>query len=252
MLPSLFTVSSIFCGFFAIALVLDHPAPHDIYRASLAVFFGLFFDMADGRVARLTRTQSEFGVQLDSLADLVTFGVAPATILYAWAFGPRELSGALLGFAFVAAGALRLARFNVLAAHAPRSSHYFVGLPIPVGAGTLLSLIMLQQRTLAAPPTHRAEIVAFVLVVAYLMVSNVRYRTFKDVRPTPAALATVLAIGVAFLAVAVIFQPTLALLTLFGVYVASGLIESLIRRGKGPVDLPPALDSHQAQGEPRE
>src|SRR4051794_37418047 len=83
-LPNLFTLSSIFCGFYAFVLASGDPGPKQFYQASLAVFFGLFFDMADGRVARMTRTQSDFGVQLDSLADLITFGAAPAVIVHKW------------------------------------------------------------------------------------------------------------------------------------------------------------------------
>ena len=89
-LPNLFTVSSIFCGVYAIIHVSGIPTHQELYQASLAVFFGAFFDMADGRVARLTKTQSEFGVQLDSLADLVTFGIAPGIIVYHWAFHSME------------------------------------------------------------------------------------------------------------------------------------------------------------------
>lgn len=249
-LPSLFTVSSIFCGFFAIVLVTGNPTPQDIYRASLSVFFGVFFDMADGRVARMTRTQSEFGVQLDSLADLVTFGVAPATVLYAWAFGSQSFAGALLGFSFVATGALRLARFNVLASHAPHSLKFFVGLPIPIAAGTLLSLIMLQQRTVAAPPVHRPEIAAFVLVLAYLMVSNVHYRTFKDLRPTAPALTAIGAVVATFVVIAVLVQPTFALLSVFAVYVMSGLVEAIVSYVRRASITPPPASRPPGQGVP--
>src|SRR5689334_6823759 len=115
-LPNLFTVSSIFCGFYAITLCLDAPEPIHLYNAALAIFFGMFFDMADGRVARLTKTQSDFGVQLDSLADVVSFGVAPAVLLWRWALSSLGITGLVIGFIYVACGALRLARFNVLAA----------------------------------------------------------------------------------------------------------------------------------------
>ncbi|MEZ4272854.1 MAG: CDP-alcohol phosphatidyltransferase family protein [Myxococcota bacterium] len=109
-LPNLFTVSNIFCGFYAIVLICGEPGPEQFYRAGLAIFFGFFFDMADGRVARMTRTQSDFGVQLDSLSDMVTFGVAPALIVYRWGLSELGLWGIVVAFVYVACGALRLAR----------------------------------------------------------------------------------------------------------------------------------------------
>src|SRR5271156_4013796 len=115
-LPNLFTVSSIFCGFFAMTLWAGgEERTGRFYQAALAILFAIFFDGFDGRVARLTKTQSEFGVQLDSLADLVSFGVAPALLLYKWALQPLGFWGLFLAFLFTACGALRLARFNVLA-----------------------------------------------------------------------------------------------------------------------------------------
>src|SRR5437868_5856135 len=124
-LPNLFTLASVFCGFFAIVTVAEggHATAAQLYQAACAICFGFFFDLADGRVARLTKTQSSLGLQLDSLADLVTFGVAPALMMYRWGLdrltarvphvGPYL--GAVVAFLFVACAALRLARFNVLA-----------------------------------------------------------------------------------------------------------------------------------------
>src|SRR5271154_2210062 len=113
-LPNLFTVSSIFCGFYALALCAGDP-PGRYYQAGLAILFAIFFDAFDGRVARLTKTQSEFGMQLDSLADVVSFGAAPALLLYKWTLQPLGFWGLFLAFLFTACGALRLARFNLLA-----------------------------------------------------------------------------------------------------------------------------------------
>src|SRR5262249_23636579 len=107
-LPNAFTVSSIFCGFYAITECLDESTPIRLYRAAIAIFFGMFFDMFDGRVARLTRTQSDFGVQLDSLADVISFGAAPAVLLWRWALSSLGLLGLVVGFIYVACGALRL------------------------------------------------------------------------------------------------------------------------------------------------
>src|SRR5271165_1425679 len=118
-LPNLFTVTSIFCGFYALTLCSGDPSPAQLYQAALAILFAMFFDGFDGRVARLTRTQSQFGVELDSLADVVSFGVVPAMLLYKWALAELGLLGLLVCFSFASCGALRLARFNVLAQRSP-------------------------------------------------------------------------------------------------------------------------------------
>ena len=227
-LPNLFTLSSIFCGFYAIILAGQEPAPQQLYRASLAVFFGIFFDMADGRVARLTRTQSEFGVQLDSLADQVTFGVAPGVILYHWALSSLGLLGAAAAFVYVACGAMRLARFNVLAARAPGPMKYFIGVPIPTGAGVLLALVMFHQRTFASPPGHTLSILAVVLIVSYLMISNVRYRTFKNLKPTRTSLTILFTLLVLFAAISAKVKPTFALLAFSWGYLILGMLEEVI------------------------
>src|SRR5260221_10203387 len=114
-LPNLFTVSSIFCGFYAATLCTGEASPAQLYQAALAIFFGIFFDGFDGRVARLTKTQSQFGMELDSLADVITFGAAPALVVYRWALQPLGIAGIFIAFLFAACGALRLPRFNVLA-----------------------------------------------------------------------------------------------------------------------------------------
>lgn len=246
-LPNLFTVSNIFCGFYAISLCLDTPDALSLYRAALAIFFGMFFDMFDGRVARLTRTQSEFGVQLDSLADLVTFGTAPAFLVYRWSLYHADFVGLFSAFLFMLAGALRLARFNVLAAHESGPSKHFVGLPIPLAAGTVVALVM------ASYPFERSELDGALLVtlggaakpllslrilpgvamvvsigLAALMVSNVRYRTFKDLKINKKSGTILFVIGLSFAAVSSLLKPAFSLTLLFGGYILVGLLEELI------------------------
>src|SRR5436305_4200495 len=114
-LPNLFTVSSIFCGVYSITLSAGEPTGDNFYRAAVAIFFGSFFDAFDGRVARLTRTQSEFGVELDSLADVISFGVAPAILVFKWALSGLGFAGFFICSAYASCGAIRLARFNVIA-----------------------------------------------------------------------------------------------------------------------------------------
>src|ERR1700694_3066999 len=145
-LPNLFTVSSIFCGVYSITLSAGEPTGDNFYRAAGAIFFGSFFDAFDGRVARLTRTQTDFGVELDSLADVITFGVAPAILLYRWALFGLSTLGIAICAIYAACGAIRLARFNVLAhADTAGAARYFVGLPIPLAAGMLVSLVLALQ-----------------------------------------------------------------------------------------------------------
>jgi CDP-diacylglycerol--serine O-phosphatidyltransferase len=228
-LPNLFTVSSIFCGFYAMVLASGAPGPEQFRSAAWAVFFGIFFDMADGRVARLTKTQSDFGIQLDSLADVITFGAAPAVIVYKWGLARLGFVGALAAFTYVACGAMRLARFNVLAQRGPGAKKFFVGLPIPLAAGLLVSLVMFHQVTYAAQVVREINILVLILVVSYLMVSNIRYRSFKDLKPSARSLTLGLAVIAAFTLVAARYEPSFALLALFSAYVALGLVEEVVR-----------------------
>lgn len=230
-LPNLFTVSSIYCGIYAIAIATgtSHPAP--LYQASLAVFFGFFFDMADGRVARLTHTQSLFGVQLDSLADLVTFGVAPALIAYRWALAPLGMLGVLTAGTFVACSALRLARFNVLALRTPEGgpSAYFVGLPTPTSAGVVVSAVMYHQRAFGGLADFGGTVAIGMLCIGGLMVSNVRYPTFKNVHLRGKGLIGPALGMIVFAVLAIVWTPTLALASMVMGYVVIGLIDNMLR-----------------------
>src|SRR3972149_11266395 len=172
-LPNLFTCSSIFLGFYAITLCAGEATPAQLFTAALAIFFAIFFDAFDGRVARLTKTQSDFGVQLDSLADVVSFGAAPALLAYKWALGPLGFAGFFLCFAFAACGALRLARFNVLANRGEKgSSRFFVGLPIPLAAGTIVSIVIAHYRAFGSitDASARIPIAAVIALLSFLMV----------------------------------------------------------------------------------
>jgi len=123
-LPNLFTVASIFCGFYAAVIASEAASkgrPEDLYTACFAVLLAMVFDSVDGRVARLTRTQSDFGVQMDSLADVMSFGVVPALVAWHWGLSNYGQLGLAACFVFTACGAIRLARFNVLAARSPLS-----------------------------------------------------------------------------------------------------------------------------------
>lgn len=227
-LPNLFTVSSIFCGFYAITQCIDEPEPPRLYRAAIAIFFGMFFDMFDGRVARLTRTQSEFGMQLDSLADAISFGAAPGVLLWRWSLSSLGSAGLLIAFIYVACGTLRLARFNVLASREPGSSKHFVGLPIPLAAGTVVALVM-SSFPFDRPSLGGAPGVAIVtLLLAGLMVSGVRYRTFKDLKLSRKSISIIFVVLLVLAAVSSQLKPAVALAVLFLGYITLGLSEEVI------------------------
>lgn len=233
-LPSIFTVSSIFCGVLSIVLSTraeGATANHDFFMAAMAIFFGMFFDGFDGRVARLTKTQSEFGVQLDSLADVVTFGVAPAMLLYSWALKPLELTGIFVASLFVICGALRLARFNVMASKSESAGKYFLGLPIPIAAAIIFSLVIAATRGETPLVIPAGAAVVLVLVLSYLMVSNIRFHSLKEMRfSSPkglAFIATCLAFG-AIIALRV--RPSFVLISYGSVYILSGLFEEIFFR----------------------
>jgi CDP-diacylglycerol--serine O-phosphatidyltransferase len=226
-LPNLFTVSSIFCGVYSITLSAGEPTGDNFYRAAVAIFFGSFFDAFDGRVARLTRTQSEFGVELDSLADVVTFGVAPAILVYKWALGGLGFAGFFISSAYAACGAIRLARFNVIAHAESGTQRYFIGLPIPLAAGMLVSVVI-ALNTLREPVAEAVglwPIATLVLVLSFLMVSTIRYRTFKEAGLNPRTLLAFLVVIAVGVGVAIRGRPSLVLLVYFSFYVLLGLAE---------------------------
>lgn len=248
-LPNAFTVASIFCGFLAIMLATHAnlaPEAAEIQgdglfdgllsargaaafdRAGICLFFAAFFDAFDGRIARLTRTQSDFGVQMDSLADVISFGVAPGIIVYNWALYPLGTAGLVASFGFCACGTIRLARFNVLAARGLGSSKYFVGLPIPGASSMLISVIMAQSWGLGTGVEQHTSVLILVVILSYLMVSRIRFRTFKDFRPRMRTLPVILAVVVALVVGVALFKARLALVFAVGGYVALGLVEEVV------------------------
>ena len=173
-LPNLFTTASLFSGFFAAVEAIQG----NYQLACLAILASLVFDGLDGKVARATNTVSRFGVEYDSLSDLVAFGVAPAILVYMWGLQPLGRLGYLAAFLFVACGALRLARFNVQVEEVGTS--HFVGLPIP-GAASLVSTMILMWLELKGPaPLEPWLLVMIVFVLSFLMVSNIPYLSFKE------------------------------------------------------------------------
>jgi CDP-diacylglycerol--serine O-phosphatidyltransferase len=231
-LPNLFTLSAIFCGFYAILLTGSNPTPDDLYRASLLIIFAMFFDMIDGRVARLTRTQSAFGMEIDSLADVVSFGVAPAQLVYTWSLHSLGTFGVLACFAYVACGAIRLARFNVLSTDTSgrpkKPSKYILGLPIPGAAGILVSLVAANHAVDGELAAAHVPVAIVMLSLAFFMVSTIKFRSFKDLRLTWRTAALVmLAVGSGVM-MAVKVHVAFALGWMLTSYVAIGLLETML------------------------
>ena len=231
-LPNLFTCSSIFCGFYAMILSTEYAqteAPGTLMQACMCILFSMVFDSIDGRVARLTKTQSEFGVQMDSLADVVSFGAAPAILSWHWGLSNFGSQGLFCCFVFCACGTIRLARFNVLASAGAGTSDFFLGLPIPAAAGALVAVMMTTIRMDYRPTNTDVWTFGLVLGLSFLMISNVKFRTFKRGRPSPVlSILLLIFIGV-LIWVAQVYDPSIAIISLIGAYVASGMVEFLVR-----------------------
>ncbi|MDQ3033848.1 MAG: CDP-diacylglycerol--serine O-phosphatidyltransferase [Myxococcota bacterium] len=237
-LPNFITLLSIFCGFYAIVVCTTangssgETSGEDFYLSALLIVFAMFFDVLDGRVARLTKTQSAFGVQIDSLADLVSFGVAPAILVYRWSLHAIGFAGVLVAFAYVAGGAIRLARFNVLTtapSGAPKKpGKYILGLPIPGAAGLLVSIVVANFAVTGSLQSAPELIVGVVIALAFFMVSTVSFRSFKDIRLSWRSVSFVVLTVASSAVVAVVFHPSFALVWLIVGYVAIAVVETTI------------------------
>jgi CDP-diacylglycerol--serine O-phosphatidyltransferase len=224
--PSLFTVSNMFCGFYSMSLAIRG----DYEVASVLIGIAMILDTLDGRLARMMNTASDFGVQLDSLADVITFGVAPAWLCFQWAFsgyeGPHSIqrAGWIVCFLFLICAASRLARFNVQSS-TPHDKRYFVGMPTPAAAGVVASAVYCFPERIPGNSAARAALCVMALL-AFLMISQIRYRTFKDLnllQPRSFRLIPLMA----FIIGAVYWSPKITLITLATVYALSGMLSHL-------------------------
>jgi len=223
-LPNAFTMASIFCGIYAILNTVMHTGPEALYHSAMAVFFAGFFDMFDGRVARLTKTQSDFGMEFDSLADVISFGVAPAVIVYRWALWPIGPIGILSAICFASCGAIRLARFNVLARRREGSSDFFMGLPIPIAASMLVALVIAHLRIFEGMPvTRHVLVLALVITLAFLMVSTISFWTFKNVKFGRRTIYILFAVSIGLVIAGLKFPVSLILVAVIGAYIGAGI-----------------------------
>jgi CDP-diacylglycerol--serine O-phosphatidyltransferase len=210
----MFTTGNLFCGFYSIIRTINH----DFERAAYAIILAGIFDVLDGRVARITRSQSNFGMEYDSIADVVSFGLAPALLAYIAFLEPFGRLGWAGAFFFAACGALRLARFNTIVAEMPKS--YFVGLPIPAAALMVASAVIGHHDLQFIFPAH-VVMLTLVFALGLLMVSTVRYRSFKDFDLRHPGSFFQLVLLVLLLALMAI-RPEITLITLFTYYVFWG------------------------------
>jgi CDP-diacylglycerol---serine O-phosphatidyltransferase len=236
-LPNLFTLSSVFCGFVSISLSASGQGGPDLYQAALAICFGFFFDTADGRVARLTKTQTDLGRDLDSLADLVTFGVAPGLLVYKWGLTSFGRWGMFVAGLYVCAGAMRLARFNVLSRREEKQQggvpkapgKYMLGLSIPASASVIVMMVIVAHNVGLYAWVTEGFVAVVVLVLSYLMVSRVHFRSFKDLRLNKRTVGLILLIvGSAVVVARAGIDKAVVFLFLITAYILLGFTETMI------------------------
>ena len=224
LLPNLCTTAALLCGFYSVILTLNGR----YLFAAVAVLLAQVLDALDGRVARMTKTSSHFGVEYDSLSDLVSFGVAPGILVYRWALEPWGAWGWLAASLYVVCGALRLARFNVQVNVVERQS--FVGLPVPAAASLLCAIIILYHFLGVDEAAHKQVVMLVVTyVVALLMVSSVRYYSFKDFPLQRRQPFWILIVGI-FAIELLVAKPQVMLFVIFLAYVLSGPARWFLRR----------------------
>lgn len=221
-LPNLLTTASLFAGFYAIVQAMNG----NFANAPLAIFIAMVLDGLDGRVARLTHTESDFGAQYDSIVDMVSFGLAPALIMYEWALSGLGKLGWLAAFIYTAGAALRLARFNTQIGVVDK--HYFIGLPSPSAAASVIGFIWVLHSY--GVPGKNISMLALMLTIGagVLMVSNIRYRSFKDFNlKGRVPFMAILAIPLAF--VLIFLDPPQMLFGAFLIYALSGPVMAAFR-----------------------
>ncbi len=219
-LPCMFTLASLFCGFYAIVSAINS----EFKTAAIAILVASIFDALDGRVARMTRSTSQFGAELDSLCDMVSFGVSPAVLAYLWALHPYGRYGWLAAFLYVAMTSLRLARFN--SQDTASESKNFVGLPCPAAAAMISASVLFCHFLGITGEVKHISLLLLVYLLSYLMVSTHTYCSFKEV---PGLKVKPFQILIAFLLIFILVaaEPQIMIFSLFLIYLASGPVYGL-------------------------
>lgn len=224
LLPNLFTTISLFLGYVAIITAIHQH----FSSAAIAILVAMIADALDGRIARLTNTQTAFGAEYDSLSDMIAFGLAPSIVIYQWSLSQLGKIGWILAFLYTASTALRLARFNTQIANADK--RYFQGLSCTAAAGVMASMLWLGHTEFNIPPTFISLIVGLIVfVLSACMVSNVRYRSFKEFDSRERIPFIVLLVLVLMVTAIALDPPKLLFIIFFG-YACSGPLLTLINR----------------------
>jgi CDP-diacylglycerol--serine O-phosphatidyltransferase len=233
LLPSVLTTFGMFAGFYSIIASING----EFTTAAISIMIAMLWDTLDGRVARLTNTQSEFGAEYDSLADLVSFGLAPALLVYEWTLSDLGRFGWLAAFIYLACAALRLARFNTQVGSADK--RYFQGFPSPAAAGVIATMIWLKIWTYAFFDSDVISIgyylgAGITIVCGLLMVSNVRYYSFKELDSKKASFRFLL--GVVLSLIVLLYKPNIVLFTGFFLYMLSGPFITVVGLNKRRIE----------------
>ncbi len=215
LLPNMCTAMNLFCGFYAIIASVNGK----FIASAIAILIAAVFDNLDGKIARATNATSQFGVEFDSLADLVSFGVAPGLMIYLWALDSLHRIGWLASFLFVVCGALRLARFNTQVG--TTSGDFFLGLPIPAGAGMTAVTVLFCHKIGFVAGDHPYVILLMLYLLSFLMVSTIRYNSFKNLELFRNMNFNVLVTAILLL-VFIAAQPSIALFMMGVIYIISG------------------------------
>lgn len=238
-LPCMFTLASLFCGFFSMIKSVEG----DFYFAAWAILVAAIFDGLDGRVARMTRTTSQFGVELDSLCDMVSFGVAPGLLAFLWALQPYGRLGWLAAFLYVAMTSLRLARFN--SQDTKSDSKDFVGLPCPAAAAMIVTSVLFCHYLGITGEVKHISLLLLVYMLSYLMVSTHRYLSFK--KPSAGRFKTFqILVGMLLLFIVIVYKPEVMLFLICFLYIASGPGIAIYTRIRGLKKAPESSQHHSS------
>ena len=246
LIPNILTTGNLFSGLAAVVLVY-----HGRFEsAAIAILIAMIFDVLDGTSARLTDSTSEFGVEYDSLSDLISFGLAPGFLIYVWALESPGMLGAAIMFAYVACGALRLARFNVMGSTG--DSRFFTGLPIPAAAGFIATFYIFDHHIGHMPDSVLPYVViGLSLLMSFLMVSTVKYRSVKQLK-IQGHLHFMYLVWAVLILVSVMAYPQLMLFLICLGYAASGLLEKGWNALRASPNREPLLNSHTSISDSQE
>ncbi len=262
-----FTAASMFCGLYSVmwSAGASPTDSHAFFMAALLIVFAGIFDGLDGRIARLTKTESEFGVQLDSLVDVVSFGVAPGVLLYKWGLEAYGEWGFAVAFTFVLCGTFRLARFNMHKAMVARGEiierrkkpddpRYSEGLTITSAGGMVAVLVLHHASVRAVAVSNHLAILLLTLFLAYLMVSTVRFRTWREWKFSPLTLAGIGSAIMVSVTILAAYHWTAMLVFIGGTYIAMGLLTEMVyfAKRRRPEDVYYLQDVHDEDGEESE